>query len=79
MPYQAIPGWRLWVSSTGRWWALRQTALTASQVAAGCEPLIYAADSLALAVLISAQDELTTGLQPGRLSASMGRSGFPAR
>jgi hypothetical protein len=52
-PAQDIPGWRLWVSSTGRWWALRQTALTAAQVAAGCEPLIYVTDSPALAAPIS--------------------------
>jgi hypothetical protein len=64
-PAQDIPGWRLWVSSTGRWWALRQTALTAAQVAVGCEPLIYAADGRVLTALISAQDDLITGLQPG--------------
>jgi hypothetical protein len=62
-PPQDVPGWRLWVSATGRWWALRQTALTAGQVAAGCEPLIYAADGPALVVLIGAQNELTKRLQ----------------
>lgn len=57
-PAQDIPGWRLWVSANGRWWALQQVALTAAQVAAGCRPLIYAADSPALVTLISAQNDL---------------------
>jgi hypothetical protein len=81
-PAQDIPGWRLWVSSTGRWWALRQTTLTAAQVAAGCQPLIYATDSRALAALISAQDELTNRVQsdcrPGHSgSVILGRTHLP--
>ena len=67
-PDQDVPGWRLWVSSTGRWWALRQTALTAAQVAAGCQPLIYASDRPALSVLISAQEEPSSGDQPSQPS-----------
>jgi hypothetical protein len=63
-PAQDHPGWRLWVSSTGRWWALRQTALTATQITAGCRPLIYASDSAALTVMIRAQNDLTKRLQP---------------
>jgi hypothetical protein len=57
-PAQDIPGWRLWLSATGRWWALQQVALTAAQVTAGCRPLIYAADNPTLVTLIRAQDNL---------------------
>jgi hypothetical protein len=65
-PAQDHPAWRLWVSSTGRWWALRQTALTPAQITAGCRPLIYASDNPALTELISAQNELAKGSQPER-------------
>jgi hypothetical protein len=71
-PAQDQPGWRLWVSSTGRWWALRQTALTPAQITAGCRPLIYAPDNPALTALIGAQNELTKRLQP---DCSPGHSG----
>jgi hypothetical protein len=79
-PAQDHPGWRLWVSSTGRWWALRQTALTAAQVTAGCQPLIYAPDGPALTGLIGAQNELTKRAQPDRApghsgAARLGRMG----
>jgi hypothetical protein len=65
-PAQDQPGRRLWVSSTGRWWALRQTVLTPAQMTAGCRPLIYAPDNPALTALIGARNELTKRLQPGQ-------------
>ncbi len=34
--------WGIWVSDTGRWWASRRRALTATQAAAGCKPFIHA-------------------------------------
>src|ERR1035437_771695 len=58
-PAQEIPGWRLWVSATGRHWALRRDVLTATQIAAGARPLLWAEDSTGLAALLSAQDGLT--------------------
>jgi hypothetical protein len=50
------PGWTLWVSGTGRWWASRQTELTAADVAAGCVPFLHADDPGSLAGQIRAQD-----------------------
>jgi hypothetical protein len=63
-PAQDVPGWRLWVSSTGRHWALRCTALTAAQVAAGARPLLCAEDDAGLAEEIRVQGELIDPLQP---------------
>jgi hypothetical protein len=77
-PAQNIPGWRLWVSSTGRWWALCQTVLTATQVTAGCQPLIYAPTSPALAALIDEQDALRASC-PAVLPRPPGRSGLACR
>lgn len=39
-----FPGWTLWVSGTGRWWASRQVELTAADLAAGCVPFLHADD-----------------------------------
>jgi hypothetical protein len=50
------PGWTLWVSGTGRWWASRTVELTAADVAAGCVPFLHADDPAALAAQIRAQD-----------------------
>jgi hypothetical protein len=45
-----FPGWRLWVSDTGRWWAFRtaRRALTIDQLRAGCRLIVQADDSDAL-------------------------------
>ena len=75
-PAQDHPGWRLWVSSTGRWWALRQIALTPAQITAGCQPLIYAPDNMALAVLISMQNDLRVSCLAGLLPRSSGCGGL---
>lgn len=74
-----FPGWRGWVSQTGRWWAMDESALTAGQVSAGCLPLLHAEDAAALAARIQAQETLRhqhpahrlislpdNGIQPGR-------------
>jgi hypothetical protein len=58
-----FPGWSLWVSGTGRLWAMRTAPLTARQVAAGCRPLVWATTSAGLDVVISSQNELTERLQ----------------
>jgi hypothetical protein len=62
-PAQVFPGWRLWVSSTGRHWALRCAVLTAAQIAAGARPLLWAEDGTGLVALISVQDGLIGCLQ----------------
>ena len=51
-----FPGWTLWVSGTGRWWASRTVELTAADVAAGCVPFLHADDPAALAAQTRAQD-----------------------
>jgi len=43
-PEQETPGWRLWLSSTGRHWAIRCAILTAAQIAAGAQALLWADD-----------------------------------
>jgi hypothetical protein len=61
-PAQNAPGWRLWVSTTDRHWALRRGALTAAQIAAGAWPLLWDEDSAGLAAQIGAQNELIVTL-----------------
>jgi hypothetical protein len=51
-------GWSTWVSQTGRWWAVHDQALSASELAAGCRPVLYAEDFEALSERISEQDKL---------------------
>jgi hypothetical protein len=45
-----FPGWRLWISDTGRWWAFRTSAcaLTIEQLRAGCRLIVQADTSEAL-------------------------------
>jgi hypothetical protein len=50
------PGWTIWVSGTGRWWASRTVELTTADLAAGCVPFLHADDPATLAAQISAQD-----------------------
>ena len=54
--------WSTWVSPTGRWWAAHDQALSASEVAAGCRPVLYAEDFATLAERISEQDRLRAQL-----------------
>jgi hypothetical protein len=55
---QEFPGWALWVSGTGRWWASRQAALNAAGLAAGCVPFLHADGPTALAGQIRAQEAI---------------------
>lgn len=55
-------GWSTWVSQTGRWWAVHDQALSASELAAGCRPVLYAEDFAALAERITEQDRLRAQL-----------------
>ena len=52
---EQFPGWTLWVSGTGRWWASRKVELTAADLAAGCVPFLHADDPGTLAAQIRAQ------------------------
>ncbi len=53
---EQYPGWTLWVSGTGRWWASRTVELTAADVAAGCVPYLHADDPETLTRQIRAQE-----------------------
>jgi hypothetical protein len=57
-PAQTFTGWRLWISATGRHWAIRCGVLSAAQVAAGARPLLWAEDHGGLVGMIGAQDKL---------------------
>lgn len=57
-PGRECSGWRTWVSTTGRWWAVREAALTARQVAAGCVRQLHAPTQEGLSRRISDQDSL---------------------
>jgi hypothetical protein len=54
-----FPGWRLWISDTGRWWAFRTSAsaLTIDQMRAGCRLIVQADTSDALYSAIRAEIE----------------------
>jgi hypothetical protein len=53
---EQYPGWTLWISGTGRWWASRKAELTAADLAAGCVPFLHADDPGTLTAQIRAQD-----------------------
>jgi hypothetical protein len=55
---QEFPGWALWLSGTGRWWASRRSEISAAEQAAGCVPFLHADTDEALAVQIHAQEAL---------------------
>jgi hypothetical protein len=74
-PKQETRGWRLWISSTGRHWAIRCGILPAANIAAGARPLLWAENSAGLAALIRAQEELADRLQSaGSSDCSPGHS-----
>lgn len=51
-----FPGWTLWVSGTGRWWASPKVELSAADVAAGCVPFLHADEPATLTGQIRAQE-----------------------
>jgi hypothetical protein len=53
-----FPGWALWISGTGRWWASRRDALSAADLAAGCVPFLHADTPESLAAQLRAQKAL---------------------
>jgi hypothetical protein len=42
---ELLGGWGIWVSATGRWWAVYGSVLTRHQSDAGCASLVYADDA----------------------------------
>jgi hypothetical protein len=68
-----FPGWRLWISDTGRWWAFRTSAcaLTIEQLRAGRRLIVQADTSDALYSAIRAEieaEQRTTGQASQRVS-----------
>lgn len=50
--------WGIWTSNTGRWWASRRQALSATQTGAGCKPFVHADTAEELAGHLSEQARL---------------------
>ena len=53
-----FPGWALWISGTGRWWASRRAGLNAADLAAVCVLFLHADGPSALAVQIRTQEDI---------------------
>jgi hypothetical protein len=62
---QEFPGWALWLSGTGRWWASRRDSLSAADLAAGCVPFLHADGPAALAGQLRSQEALRSRPPPG--------------
>ncbi len=54
--------WGIWLSDTGRWWAVRNRSLTASDLNAGCVPFLRADSPAELADAIRQQDGLCAAI-----------------
>lgn len=68
-----FPGWNAWISSTGRWWAIRKAILTAGQVADGSLPLLHAEDQAGLTRRIQEQEAYSAQSPAERFARSMDR------
>ena len=55
---EEFPGWTLWLSGTGRWWASRRDELSAADLAAGYVLFLHADSPGALAGQLRAQEAL---------------------
>lgn len=55
-PPAAIPGWRLWRSDAGRFWATRERPFTGPQMEAGAERTVDADTPDELAEKVAAQE-----------------------
>ncbi|MEP7022807.1 MAG: hypothetical protein ABJB47_03140 [Actinomycetota bacterium] len=72
---EQFPGWRAWASQTGRWWAMHDADLTASQAAAGCLPLLHTYSPETLATRLREQETLRRQHPaPAATAAALGRS-----
>lgn len=72
---QQFPGWTLWLSGTGRWWASRRVELNSADGAAGCVPFLHADDPDTLAGQIRAQHARQCSEWPALGQAAPGRAG----
>jgi hypothetical protein len=62
-----FPGWALWVSGTGRLWAMRTAPLAARQIAAGRRPLVWATTSAGLDMVIAYENDLAERCKSDRM------------
>ncbi|PKK13313.1 hypothetical protein [Thermomonospora sp. CIF 1] len=52
---EEFPGWKVWRSDAGRWYATRSGDLTDAQLQAGCATTVAADDSAGLRALLAEQ------------------------
>lgn len=69
--------WGVWLSDTGWWWAARTRALSAHDLAAGCQPYLHADNPDELAERIQQQERLLPDTPPAQ-PASAGDHHGPA-
>ncbi|WP_327049326.1 hypothetical protein OG320_16460 [Microbispora sp. NBC_01189] len=55
-PLATIPGWQLWLSDAGRFWATRDRPFTVPQMRAGAERTVDADDLGQLLETVAAQE-----------------------
>ncbi|MGW5259722.1 hypothetical protein ACWEQG_02025 [Microbispora sp. NPDC004025] len=60
-PPAAIPGWRIWQSDAGRWWATRDRPFTAPQMKAGAERTVDADEADQLTEKVAVQEARAEG------------------
>lgn len=70
-----FPGWHIWKSDTGRWWAARKATLTAGQSSAGCAQYLETDSPTELRVHIAADEALSVPLTSTPPSAGKGDRG----
>jgi hypothetical protein len=76
---QQFPGWRAWVSQTGRWWAKHDGALTAGQADAGCLHLLHTYSPEELAARVREQEILRQHADEATASSWPDPTAAPAR
>jgi hypothetical protein len=59
-----FPGWHIWKSDTGRWWAARATTLPAAKSNAGCAQYLQSDSPDGLRDQITADNALSGRLTP---------------
>lgn len=57
-----FPGWGVWVSDTGRWWAARLVNLSAAELRAGGRPFLRGLDSADLMGSVEEQERLLSSM-----------------
>ncbi|MFI7533926.1 hypothetical protein [Streptosporangium sp. NPDC049376] len=61
----AIPGWRLIISDTGRFWAIRNRAFPRTALRAGAEPTVDADTFEEVQAAVTEQEEKARGAVAG--------------